>query len=714
MKYINKLIVVLLAILAMACNRDEENKPSWSDVSWYTEAGGWAHQNLARQVGQSMSFMDLSQGVYSHQWLIDSGNYFIAGEFQKGDDLTDFIIPGSTNTSEDYNINVLFTVEGKQGVRLYNKFYNPVKYIGYNGDADHADTLESYLGDDGMWVIDTTLVVDVYGEIYAEAELEVDGQVIATINQDSMIYIQNGETKVLRDIDDKDQWPTLTIDLEQKFIYRDITSKGRTDTRTWVFPPNAEIVAFNNEGISYLEAENAIEVEMRFNDFVQKESAGNMTAERTYDVVADKQKIDLPFRFNVAPPELKAAYKVYHRGVEVLSIGEDDEPSEDESTWTTLDIALDDELVFEDLTNEVVEIKRAWEFVSGERSGESGTEKTDTNKYTTQGNGLKVGSFTVTRTINKEEQTDTKVIPLKLNVTLSQEGDTEILGDVFTMDEITNTVSFFSNEILQDIPASSASDFTISGTDYLGNPLTLNITAVALNPDDHKQVMITLDADTYNSDFLHLSYNGTAIISRAGIALNPFDLDVVNTNNAAQQLDDRFRSFEEYKGKENGGKAMGWFSSHDAQSDRYFYYNRVDENASDGGFSLKFHLEDDISTINRLKKVETITSEDFFISYTESTYEISFDIYVVEGQITSPLTDNFEINMVSSTQNTVSTIDFNSIEKGKWVKVVIRDTYYDTTDKTKLQFQFKETTSSAGPVTFFIDNTSMKEIKVRP
>ncbi|WP_044211101.1 hypothetical protein [Flammeovirga sp. OC4] len=711
-----KLIYIsILALLVLGCNKDNENEiPEFSDISWYTEAGGFAHINLAREVGQSISFMDLSQGIYSHEWVLDSGNFFIEGDFKKGDDLTEFIVPNSGLSSDAYNVNVLFMEEGLQGVRLYNKFYHPVEYIGYNGTShEEADTLTSYMDEEGMWVIDTTFYVDVYGVLEPEVIIEKDGEMLVHIKTDSIIYIENGEQKIITDQDENIEFPTFDVEWGEVITYRDVTSAGRPDSRAWTFPSNTSVNDYDNGGDSDLDPENAVSVDLIFDSF-EKSGAGSLEIERTAEVIASKVKLNLPFTFNVIPPALKADFKVYHRGVEVLHIDGDNVPSDDISTWTTLDIALDDELVFEDLTLEITDLTREWNFVSGAKSGTTGTAQTETNTYSDIINAAKVGSFTVSRTINNEEQTSTKVIPLLLNVTLTQDGDTEVLGDITTTDEISNTILFSSNEELKDFETTVINDFSVTGTDVNDAPLSINITSVNLNPDNKKEVVITVDNDIYNSDNLQLVYTGTAIKSRADIPLNTFDLPVIGINNAVEVLDEAFKSFEEYKGKATGGAAKGWISSHDGapKDTRYFYYQRTDSKASEGDYSMMFFADYDLATIAKDKKVETSVSEGHILDVPEGVYEVSLDIYAEDGAITSPLNENFEIKLTGTTTLSYK-IDYNALPKGEWTTIKIRNTFGPSNSATKLVLQFDSEVSSSGNVHFYIDNVSMRGLKTR-
>ncbi|NME71240.1 hypothetical protein [Flammeovirga aprica] len=714
MRKLRFIYISILALLVLGCNKDNENEiPAHSDISWYTEAGGFAHSNLAREVGQSLSFMDLSQGVYTHEWVLDSGNFFIEGDFVKGEDLTNYIIPNSGLSSDAYNVNVLFMEEGLQGVRLHNRFYHPVEYIGFNGSHDVADTLTSYLDEEGMWVIDTTLYVDVYGVVEPEMIVEKDGEVLVHVTADSMIYMENGEQKVITDLENKELWPVFEIEYGTELTYKDVTTKGRTDSRTWIFPTHATVNGYDNEGNNALEAENAVSVNLQFNAF-DKASGGSFEAERTFETVASKAKITLPFMIDVVAPALKANFKVYHRGVEILHIDENNTPSEDIFTWTTLDIALDDELVFEDLTTEIVTLNRAWAFESGNRNGETATEKTETNLYNEIVNGAKIGRFTVSRTINNEEQTSSKVIPLLINVALTQEGDTEVLGDVSTADEISNTILFYSNEELQDIPSASLADFSVSGTDINDTPLSLSITSVAMNPDNKKEVVVTLDSDIYNSDNVTLAYSGDNIKSRADIPLNHFNKEVIGVNNAAQVLTDAFKSFEEYKGKATGGGAKGWTSSHDgaAKENRYFYFQRTDEKASDGDYSMKFFVDYNIADISKDKKVETSVTEEHLLDVPEGVYEVSVDIYVEEGTILSPLDENFEVKLTGETTYSYK-VDYNALPRGEWTTIKMRKPFGPSNSASKMVIQFASDVASSGNLHFYIDNVSMRGLKTR-
>ncbi len=73
------IIIALITVVLVSCNDNEYTEPvSFSDVSWYNSLGPTAPREVAP--GKSISFMDLSVGALSHQWIIEKGNSFLKAD----------------------------------------------------------------------------------------------------------------------------------------------------------------------------------------------------------------------------------------------------------------------------------------------------------------------------------------------------------------------------------------------------------------------------------------------------------------------------------------------------------------------------------------------------------------------------------------------------------------------------------------------------------
>jgi len=215
--YITALII---AIGFVSC-KDESIGGDFSDVTWTNTLTSHA----IVEKGDFASFMDLSQGALSHEWAISDGNYFMSDDFSRQDtNLYDFILPEMGLSTNDEIIHVLFDSIGIQKVRLYNTFSEEVTF---NGN----DTLTA-IEKDGIWVIDTTFFVDVYGDmepafkIY-KSILNEEGNITDWEEVLEVLASDNPETT------DSINWPVLDIEAGESLKFVDLTTIDRPEGRTW-------------------------------------------------------------------------------------------------------------------------------------------------------------------------------------------------------------------------------------------------------------------------------------------------------------------------------------------------------------------------------------------------------------------------------------------------------------------------------------------------
>lgn len=149
----NKLFILIFTLTALVgCNDNEYIAPNtFSDVSWYTSFP----LNTANEisVNKAISFMDLSVGALSHQWIIERGNFFLKPVFSQSDSLPLFIDTTLDTISTSPTIHVLFSKIGTAKVRLRNTFSEPVTYKGTKPLVAKQEG--------NVWVIDTTFVYTV-------------------------------------------------------------------------------------------------------------------------------------------------------------------------------------------------------------------------------------------------------------------------------------------------------------------------------------------------------------------------------------------------------------------------------------------------------------------------------------------------------------------------------------------------------------------------
>ncbi|AZQ63915.1 hypothetical protein EI427_17290 [Flammeovirga pectinis] len=727
LKHISFILFTLFALLG--CNKEEElQTPTYSDVSWYTEAGGFAHNNLVRNAGESMAFMDLSQGIYSHEWVLDSGNFFIEGNYIKGDDLRDYIIPESGSNSSEYSVNVLFTEAGLQGVRLNNVFYNPVTYIGLGSEGD-ADTLEAFQRPDGMWEIDTTFYVDVYTALEPRVQIESNGKVIAEISVDT-IYI-DGQEPTLYDPEDNTTWPSLTVPLGEGIIYRDVSIVGRPEVREWIFPKSIEIIDFEAESAQD-QAENSPEVTLKFTA-MKEELGGSITIAREKpDAIAATQRMSIPLVFDPQIADVQAAFAVVHKDVVILTINADDQPTSDESTWQEITIEKGDNLQLVDLSTRGLlnydVVTRLWSFDDATTSTDSiayvvYNELTDGDNYHT------VGNFKVARakegTIPAGE--DQKIIPLKVKVALEARPTFKEGGIAATKNEISagvteKVIAFSVSENLKDIVdqdvAKSAFTITVDNQEA-GFPATVfEITSVQVNSSDRKQIELRLTNDIYNTDNITVAYSGeadNAISSEAGVSLEDFGAESVTMYGTANILNSEMASFELEK-EANGPYATGWYNQQNVTT-----WNRTDEKSSSGSYGVKFYAENQAALHKTRDRMQSVDNDQ---SINETLVEndqvrISFDIFIpASNTMTDGLSCQF-INPATGVTKISTAADARGVWVTKNIDIVMSASLVPPSGKTSSFAIQLSTNDLAGiaateAIEFYIDNVNIRIHELRP
>lgn len=208
---------ILLALFALTfilgCAEEEYVAPTnVVDVSWYTSIHPGTPYNI--DVDTYVAFMDLSQNELSHKWVIEEGNYFLENGFTNTDTLAHFIDETAGLETEEKTINVLFAKTGLNTVRLYNTFSEPVTYPGTVPFEAYEET--------GVWVIDTTMVVDVYGDLEPAFKVFQDGTEILNIPGDSVTTTDNMA-----------DWPVIDVQVNTTLTLVDMTTQDRPNGRSW-------------------------------------------------------------------------------------------------------------------------------------------------------------------------------------------------------------------------------------------------------------------------------------------------------------------------------------------------------------------------------------------------------------------------------------------------------------------------------------------------
>lgn len=222
MKNIRIITAILCLALLWTCSDDEyqsyDAPDELSDVAWLIGLNTNSQDKFSINATTHLSFLDLSQGTVSHEWIIEEGNNFLKEGFKSTDSLPDFINENAGLSIDNPKAHVLFNNSGLNTVRLIDKFNNPVKYVSSQG------TLEA-VQEGNLWVIDTTFTFDVYAKIKPAFKVYQDGVEILNVTEADM-----------PSIDDKDSWPTVEVEAGTALTFEDLSTVGRPNGRSWRFP----------------------------------------------------------------------------------------------------------------------------------------------------------------------------------------------------------------------------------------------------------------------------------------------------------------------------------------------------------------------------------------------------------------------------------------------------------------------------------------------
>lgn len=267
-----KFLYLLTLILIVACDTDEYAEytapDELSDVSWVISLERFAQDPFSLNKDSFMSFMDLSQGAVSHEWIIEEGNYFLEEGFGENDTLENFIDEEAGLSITEAKAHVLFRNTGLNRVRLLNKFTEPVSYKSSQG------TFEAVKEGD-LWVIDTTFVFDIYANLKPTFSVFQENTQILTVSEDDE-----------PSVDDEASWPVVDVESGKSLTFIDNTNTGRPNARRWRFP----------NGIP--QQSNQDTARVRFYE-LGTFNAGTITSLRVNPLPRDSVSKPIPLKINV-------------------------------------------------------------------------------------------------------------------------------------------------------------------------------------------------------------------------------------------------------------------------------------------------------------------------------------------------------------------------------------------------------------------------------
>ncbi len=202
-------------LFIVACQDDDYVAPDkLSDVTWYTSVN--PGDSFLRAIEDHISFLDASQGVISHEWTIEEGNYFLKTGFNDRDSLPNFIDSSKGLVTDDETVHVLFMKEGINTVCLKNTFEEQVTFQGEDGPIESTQ-----VGD--KWVFEKCFEVDVLAkEIKPAFRVLQDGIEVLSVSADDEI-----------DIADSGTWPVIDVEVNKTLTFIDESTVGRPNDRLW-------------------------------------------------------------------------------------------------------------------------------------------------------------------------------------------------------------------------------------------------------------------------------------------------------------------------------------------------------------------------------------------------------------------------------------------------------------------------------------------------
>lgn len=203
-------------ILALyACDRYEP-MDQITDVSWYTSETIKQGDVYKVKIDSCISFMDLSQGCLSHEWILEDGSVFMKDDFNiKDGNFQSHTAPEKGDRSSNPTESVLFGKQGMTKVILRDVFPEFVK-------SNTLVPVES-IKEGENWILTKEFPIDVFGKLNPSVSIrKTDGTEVLNLPEGYEIP------------KDKVEWATIELQSGDKLIFVDNLGGDRPDTRTWM------------------------------------------------------------------------------------------------------------------------------------------------------------------------------------------------------------------------------------------------------------------------------------------------------------------------------------------------------------------------------------------------------------------------------------------------------------------------------------------------
>ncbi|MUH35927.1 hypothetical protein D9O36_08750 [Zobellia amurskyensis] len=216
-KYSIRFLFLLLIIVG--CEDDDEYVApnTFVDAAFTTTWGTAVVKDV--DINNYGSFMDLSNGTTKHEWTIPEGTFFLKGPLPtKADSFESNIIEDAGKVSDERTVHVLFTKgDSLTPIKLHNEYEKYTEFVlptGWDTETNSSifDTLRT-VQKGAAWVLDYTIIVDVYDTIVADMEIRnLAGDKIDFKSQD-VIDLKFGDALVFEDLSRSNNTsrPTSTV-----------------------------------------------------------------------------------------------------------------------------------------------------------------------------------------------------------------------------------------------------------------------------------------------------------------------------------------------------------------------------------------------------------------------------------------------------------------------------------------------------------------------
>ncbi|MFI3333209.1 MAG: hypothetical protein SNI32_05685 [Rikenellaceae bacterium] len=230
------LAIASLTFAMIGCEKEYVPVDTVNDVVYTTSISPGTTDTLELNVGGYISMMDASQGILTHKWIIEDGYQFMIDDFasESNEDYSLQVDPNKGLESENLVESVYFGKVGMTTITLRDTFSEWV--------TSHDEYPVEAYEENGVWVFEKVLQVDVFDEVQAAFNVYVDDECVLSVAGTQETNLNN---------------PTqIEVTVGKAISFVDMSNYDRPDARYWSVPESAEVsssdslatFSFNNIG----------------------------------------------------------------------------------------------------------------------------------------------------------------------------------------------------------------------------------------------------------------------------------------------------------------------------------------------------------------------------------------------------------------------------------------------------------------------------------